>query len=607
MEKDSPTEVAGLDATNADIHPTSPALQQVESTHGQLEDAEPVMDGMLSLVEAFFDMVYPLPSYAFLHPQTTKRRCRDRSVHMDLLSAICAVTSLHLRREPPELSSWIQIAEQSVWMNLECPTVPRLQTLLLTIYYWVESGRFQRAFMLTALAARFAAAMRLNYERPDLDPTAREVRRRIVWSLKIIERYFSVGLPEFELCPIEAIYINFPKSEDEFESSRPGEQSAYRLYTRLEGIRRDIMKLGRGLYPLDQPLSSLIELIRHHENILSEISTEFPYGSRITSAQVASLLGNPWLPRLLAMHVSWHQANCDLYRILVPGYPDAAPSVVLDAVDPARLLFAEEQCLKHATNAIQILTTLNQESASRHMLEFDTAICAYHASRLVLYISRFGKSPNRPTPEFAASRAELCVVALKRFFPSCVPVAPIIKELESSVVVFLQRHNHEHDTWGGSSSSAGRPPQASANPSHEQQTMSPAAETQRLAIHSLLRQAEFSDAEDDHPLPTRAQSAAESSQGFPTPPSNARTSAPPVIDNSLNPLNESISPVSSASGIGTQLPSDDSGITGANANWWGQNMPLAMGPVPDVFEDGVYPFLSWTGRQDWEWLLESPK
>ncbi|CAH0028507.1 unnamed protein product [Clonostachys rhizophaga] len=316
--------------------------------------------------------------------------------------------------------------------------------------------------MLTALAARYAAAIRLNYERPDLDPAAREVRRRIVWSLKIIQGYFSVGLPEFELCPIEAIYINFPKSEDEFESSRPGEQSAYRLYTRLEGIRRDIMKLGRGLHPLDQPLSSLVELIRHHENILSEFSAELPYGSRITSAQIASLLDNPWLPRLLAMHVSWHQANCDLYRISIPGYPDAAPSVVLDAVDPARPLFAEEQCLKHATNAIQILTTLNQESASRHMLKFDTAICTYHASRLVLYISRFGESPNRPTPEFAASRAELCVVALKSFFPACVPVTPIIKELESSIVVFLQRHSHEHETWGASSS---RLPQA--NPSHE--------------------------------------------------------------------------------------------------------------------------------------------
>jgi hypothetical protein len=80
-----------------------------------------------------------------------------------------------------------------------------------------------------------------------------------------------------------------------------------------------------------------------------------------------------------------------------------------------------------------------------------------------------------------------------------------------------------------------------------------------------------------------------------------------VIDNSLNTLDTSIIPASSASGVGSQLPSNDPGITGANNSWWGQNMPLAMGPVPDVFEDGVYPFLSWTGRQDWEWLLESPR
>ncbi|KAI1345446.1 hypothetical protein F5Y01DRAFT_300517, partial [Xylaria sp. FL0043] len=96
--------------------------------------------------------------------------------------------------------------------------------------------------MLTATAARFAAAMRLNHERPDLDPITQEVRRRIVWSLKIVKRYFSVGLQEFQACPIETIYLRFPCAENEFGCDNSnGDDGAYSLFVQLELIRHDIM------------------------------------------------------------------------------------------------------------------------------------------------------------------------------------------------------------------------------------------------------------------------------------------------------------------------------------------------------------------------------
>ncbi|CRK16956.1 hypothetical protein VD0002_g3302 [Verticillium dahliae] len=226
---------------------------------------------MLVLVDAFFENIYPLPSYAFLHPETTKRRCRDAQVHRALASAVCAIAALHMGRDRQLASRWIQGAEQSIWLHLGSPTIPRLQTLLLIIHFRMETGAFQRAFMLTATAARFAAAMRLNYERPDLDPISREVRRRIVWSLKIMERYFSIGLPEFELCPIESIYLEFPSPEEQFETKSQGENGTYRLLVRLETIRRDVMKLNRSVAPLDESLPSLIKLIRHHQQSLSDI------------------------------------------------------------------------------------------------------------------------------------------------------------------------------------------------------------------------------------------------------------------------------------------------------------------------------------------------
>ena len=290
-----------------------------------------------ALVDVFFESVYPMPSYAFLHPETTRRRCRNRHTHRALSSAVSAIAALYLRvtggsatgQSPTGLSvsaeqaaSWVQMTEQSIWMSLESPSVPRLQALLLVIHYHMETGRFQRAFMLTATAARFAAALRLNHERHDLPAVSREVRRRILWSLKIVERYFSVGLPEFDLLPLEVIYIDYPHREEEFAetgrnaSHTSDDKGAYRLIIQLEAVRRDIMKLSRNISILETPLSSLAELIDHHRQAIAAVGAPPALHNSDLAATPDGLFLDRWLPRLLLAHVSWHQAHCDLFRML---------------------------------------------------------------------------------------------------------------------------------------------------------------------------------------------------------------------------------------------------------------------------------------------------
>ncbi|GKT46273.1 uncharacterized protein ColSpa_06454 [Colletotrichum spaethianum] len=327
-------------------------------------------------VKSFFEKVYPLPSHAFLHPETTRERCREGKIDPALGHAICALATLHSGSDfqiRDRAAAWVQTVEQRIWQHLENPTIPRLQALLLVIRYQMETWKFQRAFMLTATAARFAAALRLNHERPDLDFVAQEVRRRIMWSLKVTERYFSVGLPEFEACPIETIYLQFPR-------------------------------------------------------------------------------------------------------------------VVFAAVDAAYVASSEQSCLLHATAIIQILTNLNQYSTSHLLLEFDAAICAYHATRLLLFISQSGRVPDCPSPEFAVSRAALCLAALKRFFPSSALAKPIIDDMER----LTKGHAPQESGIGGISS----PDFQEGSRKLDEQLPDAAKARQRLAIHSLLRQADFTDEDD---------------------------------------------------------------------------------------------------------------
>lgn len=465
------------------------------------------------LVEFYFAHVYPLSSYAFLHPQTTIRQCGNGQLENTLSYAIAAVASYHQgspqRSEQAELS-WAQAAEDLIWKNLESPSVSRLQALLLVILYRVETGAFQRAFMLSALAARAAAAMRLNHERDGStgSKTSHEVRRRVMWSLKLVERYFSTGLPEFELCPVESVYLDLPCWEQEFSDARADSSErtlqscdfgSYHLCVRLEMLRRDLMKLNRSLSLYDTPFPQLSTVMHDFEQHLTQIGAELPGGPALTAERISSLLDSPWLPRQVLVHLSFHHSQCDLYRLLVRDYREAAPAAVLDSLDPALLARAEQLCLEHATATVDILATLNQVSHRAQRLEFDTAICGYHAARLLLFIAQSSRSPQKPSEEWALSRAELCLAALRRFFSSSRLARPVLEEMKRAISVFSAR--------GGASDSPAASRLASPGPATAGGKKDPTAGLsaaarvrQRLAIHSLLRQADFADG-DESPSP----------------------------------------------------------------------------------------------------------
>ncbi|KAK2609458.1 hypothetical protein N8I77_002955 [Diaporthe amygdali] len=498
------------DASNASPTPTTPGTTSIEVATVSVSQPPQVPSllppDMQVLVEFYFAHIYPLSSYAFLHPQTTIRQCSNGQLETSLSYAIAAVASYHRgspqRREQAELS-WVQAAEDLIWKHLESPSVPRLQSLLLIILYRVETGAFQRAFMLSALAARAAAAMRLNHEREGStgSRTSQEVRRRVMWSLKLVERYFSTGLPEFELCPVENVYLELPCWEQGFSDTRTDSTErtpqtcdfgSYHLCVRLEMLRRDLMKLNRSLSLCDTTFPQLSTVMHDFEQHLARVGAELPGGPTLTAERISGLLDSPWLPRQILVHLSFHHSQCDLYRLLVRNYREAAPAVVLDAVEPSLLEKAEQLCLQHATAIVDILATLNQVSQKAQPLEFDTAICGYHATRILLFIAQFSRSPDKPSEEWALSRAELCLAALRRFFPSSRLARPVLEEMKRAISVFSTRGAATVPSRlasPGPAAGGGKDPSAG---------LSAAARVrQRLAIHSLLRQADF--AEDDEP------------------------------------------------------------------------------------------------------------
>jgi hypothetical protein len=264
-----------------------------------------------------------------------------------------------------------------------------------------------------------------------------------MWSLKLVERYFSVGLPEFELCPVENIYIQLPCVEYQFSSDADNwraldDQGSYHISVKLEMFRRDVMKLNRSLALCDQPFPGLPKMMNDFQQHLDRIGTMLPDGVEPTQQQLECWVTSQWLPRYLIMRLSFHQIHIDLYRLVLRKFRDAAPRVVLDALEVDFLDRAEAMCIHHAKMSAHTIATLNSTLVKEptRLLEFDTAICAYTASRMLLFTARFGQSSARPSEEFALSRANMCLSVVQRFFPRSMLVRPIINELRRLIGVF---------------------------------------------------------------------------------------------------------------------------------------------------------------------------
>ncbi|KAF2118423.1 hypothetical protein BDV96DRAFT_643669 [Lophiotrema nucula] len=465
----------------------------------------------IDVLDSFFRHIYPLPSYSFLHFKTLRQKCLDGILDEALALAIRGIVALqHPSHETSasegDGSSFIEHAESLVFRQIENASMPRLQAMVLVMRHRIETKRYQRAFMLAGIAARFATALHLNDERYDLDAVPQEVRRRTMWSFKLLETYFSIGL-EYELWPFENIYLKYPCREMDFGS--PGmppnsvllapnqhmtdDFGAYSCCVRLISLRRDIMKLNRSVSICNTEMPELPQLVVEIEEALSKAKMHM-----LDPDFVALVNSNDrWLPRHVMMFACWHQCHCDLYRLFLQGYSDSAPQAVLSGFDQSYLTKAEELCTTHAKHIVQMLAELNLNSVKRLTLEYDTAICAYQATRMILFLASYGKRDDRPTYDFAVSRAELCLASLNRFF-SPIMVKPIIEGIQQILRTLTSPHSSDESEIDVCLDIRVRKePSQPPSRSEPSSRLSWAAQTKnRLAIHSLLRQADFPGDED---------------------------------------------------------------------------------------------------------------
>lgn len=254
-ESTGPLSSQQLSAVSGD-HRGRPIHAMKPATSSASPDACPSDEVVTSLVEQFFNSLYPLPSFNFLHKAIVVQRCRDTTIDKALKLAICAITALYVSKHVDEREAWIQESERLILNRLDRPSIFQLQASLLVIRYRVSIGHLSRAFMMAGLAGRWAVALRLNYEHSGLRPAAQEVRRRTFWSLYLLDDSFSSESKDYELFHPDIVHIQLPCEEIDFAEERlvktghlysnkgvePQAIGSQAAFVKLAFIRRSILR-----------------------------------------------------------------------------------------------------------------------------------------------------------------------------------------------------------------------------------------------------------------------------------------------------------------------------------------------------------------------------
>ena len=188
--------------------------------------------------------------------------------------------------------------------------------------------------------------------------------------------------------------------------------------------------------------------------------------------------------RILMVHECWHQAYCDLYRIFLTGYREAAPPTAMEGIPHEDILRRRTLCLNHALSIVQIFAAFS-EQCNALTIDFDTAICAYHSARIILFNAQTDVVTQGLSMPAALEKARFCQSIMNRFFGNSPVVEPMKKELE----MLIARHSSETSTSVGIQ----LPPPEEVLEDHLSRLADEARTRQRLAIHSLIGRADFID------------------------------------------------------------------------------------------------------------------
>lgn len=352
----------------------------------------------------FFRHVHHVPIFSFLHRASLMQRYHAGMMDKALLLALVGITSLLMDLGPGTRdygARCIDECQTMVLQDLENPSTIKIQALVLIMKHRMLSRKFTTAFMLAATATRFAYALRLNYENPNLCFLARESRRRLMWALLTIDSGINGGCSDFTLMPSESMHVQLPCTERNFEFDLPqvteylrpvptrpfpDDVGSLALHVRLLWMRSRVLYCTKNVLGMPEAeLAQLPELVKVLSAELTGFNDHLPASFKFSESNLQLRAYSPRLCVYIMIHVWWRQCHCDLYRMFLVGLKDALPQSGLNRLDLHFVSYCASQCYEHALAMADIFKLILALDGGLPVTDLDLPTCAYQCARIIYF------------------------------------------------------------------------------------------------------------------------------------------------------------------------------------------------------------------------------
>lgn len=420
------------------------------SNHGQA-DASPVGSAAAELLfpdesfdalamrafDKFFRHVHHIPMFSFLHRASLMERYHAGLLDRPLLLALIGITTLYTDIGQCSKEFGARCIEESaglVMRDFEKPSVLRLQALVIITKHRIVSRRFSGAFMLHATACRFAAALRLNHENPAICFLAQESRRRLMWSLYMLDTDIAGGQVDFALWPNPEtqIHVQLPCNERNFEFDLPEPTESLEppdpdpdglvrtlpdavgflaLHVRIQWIRSKIQQYSTSMLA-NSTVEALSQLPRRSAELAAELDAfeaRLPLSFRWSEANLRLRSYSPRLGIFIMTHIWWQQCHCDLYRLWITGTKEALQPPLVAQMSLEFVSHCRRQCYDHARTMADMFAQLLALGSELPVMDLDLPVCAYQTAKLLYHGFKTGAAELSMTAESVKELATVCL------------------------------------------------------------------------------------------------------------------------------------------------------------------------------------------------------
>ena len=430
----------------------------------ELHPPEPDEALTLRAFDNYFRFVHHIPMFSFMHRASLMERYHSGQLDRSLPLAIIGIASL-LTDLGPGMQEYgarcIDEATALCMREVEKPSILRLKALVIIVKYRIFTKRFPSAFMLHAITSRFASALRLNHENPELCFLARESRRRLMWSLYMIDSGIASGQADFALWPDpeRQIRIQLPCNERNFEFDLPEATEPLRppspepggalpplpdavgflgLHVRMHWMRTRILQATTKTAgtPSAEHLDSLPMRCAEMASELETFEARLPASFRWSESSLRLRTYSPRLSVFAMTHIWWRQCHLDLYRVFLPGLEGSLSPDALARLDPQFVTQSRRKCYEHARAMADMFAQMLSldNGRSPHLSDIDLPGCAFQCCRILYHGLETAGEELGFTADGVRELATVCLRAARQSTvgPACVSIQADIEKLIAS-------------------------------------------------------------------------------------------------------------------------------------------------------------------------------